>query len=162
MAMLAVFAKLFHTPVFSGLDSIEVAHAQIGHLVGGGAALAFAVALFASGASSSSVGTYAGQVVMSGFIRVRVPLVARRALTMVPAIAILAVGMNPTAALVLSQVVLSFGIPFALVPLVMLTSNTTVMGAQVNRRLTTIAACVIVVLITLMNFFLIYQQLFAR
>jgi manganese transport protein len=159
MAMLAVFAKLFHTPALSGLDSIGLAHAQLGHLVGGGAALAFAVALFASGASSSSVGTYAGQVVMQGFIKVKIPLMARRAVTMLPAIAILAVGMNPTAALVLSQVVLSFGIPFALVPLVMLTSNREVMGVHVNRRLTTAAAFAIASLITLLNAFLIYQQL---
>jgi manganese transport protein len=160
MAMLAVFAKLFHTPAFSGLDSIGVAHAQLGNLVGGGAALAFAVALFASGASSSSVGTYAGQVVMQGFIKVRIPLVARRAVTMLPAIAVLAAGMNPTAALVLSQVVLSFGIPFALVPLVMLTGNSNVMGVHVNRRLTTLMASAIAALITLLNMFLIYQQLF--
>ncbi len=159
MAMLAVFAKLFHTPALSGLDSIGVAHAQLGHLVGGGAALAFAVALFASGASSSSVGTYAGQVVMQGFIRVKIPLLARRAVTMLPAIAVLAAGMNPTDALVLSQVVLSFGIPFALVPLVMLTSNRGVMGVHVNRRLTTLAAIAIAALITLLNVFLIYQQL---
>ncbi|HXP98860.1 MAG TPA: Nramp family divalent metal transporter [Solirubrobacteraceae bacterium] len=159
MVMLAVFAKLFHTPALSGLDSIGVAHAQLGHLVGGGAALAFAVALFASGASSSSVGTYAGQVVMQGFIRVKIPLLARRAVTMLPAIAVLAAGMNPTDALVLSQVVLSFGIPFALVPLVMLTSNRSVMGVHVNRRLTTLAAIVIAALITLLNVFLIYQQL---
>ncbi len=159
MAMLAVAAKLFHTPALADLSSIEGAHAQFGHLVGGGAALAFAVALFASGASSSSVGTYAGQVVMSGFIKVRIPLVARRAVTMLPAIAILAIGMNPTAALVLSQVVLSFGIPFALVPLVMLTSRREVMGAHVNRRLTTVAAFAIAALITLLNIFLIYQQL---
>jgi manganese transport protein len=159
MAMLAVFAKLFHTPALSGLDSLSVAHAQLGHLVGGGAALAFAAALFASGASSSSVGTYAGQVVMQGFIKVKIPLLARRAVTMLPAIAILAVGMNPTAALVLSQVVLSFGIPFALVPLVMLTSNRDVMGVHVNRRLTTVAAFAIAATITLLNAFLIYKQL---
>jgi manganese transport protein len=159
MAMLAVAAKLFHTPALSGLSSIGEAHAQFGHLVGGGAALAFAVALFASGASSSSVGTYAGQVVMSGFIRVKIPLVARRAVTMLPAIAVLAAGMNPTSALVLSQVVLSFGIPFALVPLVMLTSRGDVMGVHVNRRLTTVAAFAIAGLINLLNFFLIYQQL---
>jgi manganese transport protein len=160
MAMLAVAAKLFHTPALAGLSSIGGVHAQLGHLVGGGAALAFAVALFASGASSSSVGTYAGQVVMSGFIKAKVPLVARRAVTMLPAIAVLAAGMSPTSALVLSQVVLSFGIPFALVPLVMLTSRGDVMGVHVNRRLTTLAAFAIAVLITLLNVFLIYQQLF--
>jgi manganese transport protein len=159
MAMLAVAAKLFHTPSLAGLESIGEAHAQLGQLVGGGAALAFAVALLASGASSSSVGTYAGQVVMSGFINVRIPLMVRRAVTMLPAIAILAAGMNPTSALVLSQVVLSFGIPFALVPLVMLTSRVDVMGVHVNRRLTTVLAFAIAALVTLLNVFLIYQQL---
>ncbi len=74
MAMLAVAAKLFHTPALSGLSTIPQAHAEFGHLVGGGAAIAFAVALLASGASSSSVGTYAGQVVMAGFINFRIPL----------------------------------------------------------------------------------------
>ena len=103
-------------------------------LVGGTAAVAFAVALLASGASSSSVGTYAGQVVMAGFVNLRIPLMVRRGLTMIPALIIIAAGMNPTEALVLSQVVLSFGIPFALVPLVLLTGRRDVMGAQVNRR----------------------------
>ncbi len=159
MAMLAVAAKLFHTPALSGLSTIEEAHAQLGQLVGGGAALAFALALLASGASSSSVGTYAGQVVMAGFINVRVPLLARRAVTMIPALVVLAIGMNPTDALVLSQVVLSFGIPLALIPLVILTSRRAVMGAHVNRPLTTVAAFAIAGLITALNVFLIYQQL---
>ncbi len=161
MAMLAVAAKLFHTPALSGLSTIQDAHAQFGHLVGGGAAIAFAVALLASGASSSSVGTYAGQVVMSGFINVRVPIYVRRAITMLPALAVLAIGMNPTSALVLSQVVLSFGIPLALVPLVMMTSNRNVMGVHVNGRLTTIAAWACAALITGLNAFLIYQQFFS-
>jgi manganese transport protein len=160
MAMLAVAAKLFHTPALSGLSTIQDAHAQFGHLVGGGAALAFAVALLASGASSSSVGTYAGQVVMSGFVNIRVPIYARRAITMLPALAVLAAGMNPTSALVLSQVVLSFGIPIALVPLVMLTSSRKVMGVHVNGRLTTIAAWGCAAVITGLNAFLIYQQFF--
>jgi manganese transport protein len=159
LAMLAVFAKLFHTPALAGLNSIGAAHAQIGRLVGGGAALAFAVALLASGASSSSVGTYAGQVVMAGFIRVRIPLLLRRAVTMLPAIAVLAAGMNPTDALVLSQVVLAFGIPFALVPLVALTGSREVMGVHVNRLTTTLAAATIAALITLLNVFLVGQQL---
>jgi manganese transport protein len=160
MAMLAVAAKLFHTPALSGLSTIPQAHAQFGHLVGGTAALAFAVALLASGASSSSVGTYAGQVVMAGFINVRIPIVVRRAITMLPALAILAVGMNPTTALVLSQVVLSFGIPLALVPLVMLTCRRDVMGVHVNRPLTTVMAWGCAVLISGLNVFLLYQQLF--
>jgi manganese transport protein len=160
MAMLAVAAKLFHTPGLSGLSTIPAAHAEFGRLVGGGAALAFAVALLASGASSSSVGTYAGQVVMAGFINVRVPVMARRALTMIPALVVLAVGLNPTDALVLSQVVLSFGIPLALIPLVILTCRRSVMGVHVNRPLTTVLAWGCAVLITGLNLFLLYQQLF--
>jgi manganese transport protein len=160
LAMLAVAAKLFHTPALSGLDSIQLAHHELGRLVGGGAALAFAVALLASGASSSSVGTYAGQVVMAGFIRVRIPLLVRRLVTMAPALIILALGVSPTSALVLSQVVLSFGIPFALVPLVVFTSSRTVMGVHVNRRMTSVVAYGVASLITAMNLFLIYQQLF--
>ncbi len=160
MAMLAVAAKLFHTPGLSGLSTIPAAHAEFGRLVGGGAALAFAVALLASGASSSSVGTYAGQIVMAGFINVRIPVMARRALTMIPALIVLAVGMNPTDALVLSQVVLSFGIPLALVPLVILTCRRSVMGVHVNRPLTTVLAWSCAFLITGLNLFLLYQQLF--
>jgi manganese transport protein len=160
MAMLAVAAKLFHTPALSGLSTIPQAHAEFGHLVGGTAALAFAVALLASGASSSSVGTYAGQVVMAGFINIRIHLLLRRAITMIPAIAVLAAGMNPTNALVLSQVVLSFGIPLALIPLVMLTSRRDVMGTHVNRRATTVIAWSCAIIISALNVFLLYQQFF--
>ncbi|HXO07567.1 MAG TPA: Nramp family divalent metal transporter [Solirubrobacteraceae bacterium] len=158
LAMLAAAAKLFHG---SGhhVTTIEGAHAGLGQLVGGGAALAFAVALLASGASSSSVGTFAGQVVMAGFINVRIPVFVRRAVTMLPALVILAVGVSPTGALVLSQVVLSFGIPFALVPLVVLTSRRNVMGAFANGRIVIVLACTIAAVITAMNAFLIYHQL---
>jgi manganese transport protein len=158
LAMLAVAAKLFHTPALSGLSTIQGAHHELGRLVGGGAALAFAVALLASGSSSSSVGTYAGQVVMAGFVNIRIPLLVRRAVTMAPAIAVLAIGVSPTGALVLSQVVLSFGIPFALVPLVVLTGRRDVMGVHVNRRLTSGLAYAVAALITAMNGFLIFQQ----
>jgi manganese transport protein len=161
MAMLAVAAKLFHTPALAGLSTIQQAHAEFGRLVGGTAALAFAVALLASGASSASVGTYAGQVVMAGFIKFRIPLLLRRAITMIPALVVLAIGVSPTSALVLSQVVLSFGIPLALIPLVMLTCRRDVMGVHVNRRLTTIVAWGCAGLITALNVFLIYQQVFA-
>jgi manganese transport protein len=161
MAMLAVAAKLFHTPALAGLSTIQDAHAQFGHLVGGAAALAFAVALLASGASSASVGTYAGQVVMAGFINVRIPLLLRRAITMIPAIVVLAVGVSPTNALVLSQVVLSFGIPMALIPLVMLTGRRDVMGVHVNRRVTTIVAWSCAGVISGLNVFLLYQQFFS-
>ena len=97
---------------------------------------------------------------MAGFVNLRIPLMARRGLTMIPALVIIAVGMNPTQALVLSQVVLSFGIPFALVPLVLLTCRHDVMGAQVNRRLTTILSWSCAVMIVGMNIFLICQQFF--
>ena len=158
LAMLAVFAKLFHTPALSGISTIQEAHGQITRLVGGGAALAFAVALFASGASSSSVGTFAGQVVMAGFVGIRLPMLLRRAITMLPALVILGLNVSATDALVLSQVVLSFGIPFALVPLVVLTGRRDVMGAQVNGRVLSIAAYAVAAVITVMNLFLIGQQ----
>ncbi|HTW12562.1 MAG TPA: Nramp family divalent metal transporter [Solirubrobacteraceae bacterium] len=160
MAMLAVSAKLFHTHALSGLSTIQQAHAQFGHLVGGGAALAFSVALLASGASSSSVGTYAGQVVMAGFINFQIPLALRRTITMIPALAVLAIGMNPTHVLVLSQVVLSFGIPMALIPLVILTGRRDIMGVHVNGRILSFTAWGIAIAISLMNVFLIYQQFF--
>jgi manganese transport protein len=162
LAMLAVAARAFHTPTLSRLATIGQAHAELGRLAGGLAALAFAVALLASGASSSSVGTYAGQVVMAGFIRLRVPLAARRVVTMTPALAILAARVNPTSALVLSQVVLSFGIPFALVPLVMLTSRRDLMGRHANRRRTAIAGWACAAVITALNLLLLGQQFFGR
>jgi manganese transport protein len=158
LAMLALAAKLFHTPALAGLNTIQGAHHEFGRLVGGGAALAFAVALLASGASSSSVGTYAGQVVMAGFVKVRIPVLVRRAVTMAPALIVLAIGVSPTSALVLSQVVLSFGIPFALVPLVVFTSRRDVMGVHVNRPLTSVVASGLAGLIMAMNLFLIIQQ----
>jgi manganese transport protein len=159
MAMLAVAAKLLHGTGHSSVSTITQAHGEFAQLAGGGAALAFAVALFASGASSSSVGTYAGQVVMRGFVGLNIPIVARRFVTMLPALVVLAVGLSPTAVLVLSQVVLSFGIPFALVPLVLLTSRRDVMGVHVNRRLTTVLAVSVAALIVALNVFLIAQQL---
>ena len=128
LTMLVVAASLFHESGFTDIDRIEGAHAGFERLIGGGAALAFAVALLASGLSSSSVGTYAGQVVMQGFIDRRIPLFARRAVTMAPALVVLAIGVDATDALVISQVVLSFGIPFALVPMILLTRRADVMG----------------------------------
>jgi manganese transport protein len=160
MAMLAVAAKLFHSSGHSGVSTITQAHSSLAQMVGGGAALAFSVALLASGASSSSVGTYAGQVVMRGFVGLNIPLHLRRLITMAPAIAVLAIGLGPTQVLVFSQVVLSFGIPFALIPLVLLTSRADVMGTHVNRRATTLAAGSLAALIVVLNVFLIYQQLF--
>jgi len=155
--MLVIAASLFHDAGLTDLDSIEDAHAQFEALVGPGAALAFALALLASGFASSSVGTYAGQVVMQGFIARRIPMVLRRAVTMAPALIVLAIGLDPSRSLVISQVVLSFGIPFALVPLVLLTRRHDVMGTLVNRRSTTLAAAVVAVLIIALNAFLLIE-----
>jgi manganese transport protein len=155
LAMLFVAAALSRHTGNLAAGSLEVAHADLGRMVGGAAALAFAVALLASGLSSSSVGTYAGQVVMQGFIGRSVPLFVRRALTMLPALIVLGAGLPPTTCLVISQVVLSFGIPFALVPLVALTRRTDIMGPLVNRALTTAAAALTAGVIVGLNVYLL-------
>ncbi|MCW3048779.1 MAG: divalent metal cation transporter [Solirubrobacterales bacterium] len=157
MSMLVIAASLFHTSGLSGLNTIEQAHASFRSLAGSGAALAFALALLASGLASSSVGTYAGQVVMQGFIARTIPLALRRVVTMTPALIVLAIGLDPSRSLIISQVVLSFGIPFALVPLVLLTRRRDVMGALVNRGVTTVGASVVAALIIALNGFLIFR-----
>jgi manganese transport protein len=157
LTMLVVAAQLFHDSGHSSIDSIEGAHAGLNTLLGGGAALAFAVALLASGLSSSSVGTFAGQVVMQGFINFRIPLFLRRAITMTPALIVLASGVNTTDTLVLSQVVLSFGIPFALVPMILLTRRADLMGALVNRKHTTVIASIVAAMIIGLNIFLLWE-----
>jgi manganese transport protein len=157
MLMLIVAASLFHGTSLGDVDTIEGAYHGFDQLVGGGAALAFAGALLASGLASSSVGTYAGQVIMQGFIARTIPLLLRRLVTMAPALIVLAIGVNPTRALVISQVVLSFGIPFALVPLIWLTRRRDVMGELVNHRATTLVAAVVAVAIIALNVFLLYQ-----
>ena len=156
MAMLVVAAAMASQAGGVRLGSLTAAHAGLARLVGGGAALAFAAALLASGLSSSSVGTYAGQVVMQGFIDRRIPLFLRRGLTMLPALLVLELGLPTTGSLVISQVVLSFGIPFALVPLVILTRRRDVMGPLVNRRLTTVSAGLVTAMIVVLNVYLLY------
>ena len=156
LSMLFVAAALFHRSGPPHGDAIVAAHGALGRVVGGGAALAFAVALLASGLSSSSVGTYAGQVVMQGFIGRRIPVLLRRGITMLPALAVLGAGLPATQSLVVSQVVLSFGIPFALVPLVVLTARPAIMGSLVNRRGTTVATSCVAALIVGLNGYLIY------
>lgn len=140
-----------------GIDTIEGAHAGLGESLGTGAALLFALGLLASGFASSSVGTLSGQVIMDGFIRRRIPVTTRRLITLLPALAVLAVGVDPTAALVGSQVVLSFGIPFALVPLVWFTARKDVMGSLVNRPVTTVAGIVVAAAIITLNVVLLWQ-----
>ena len=156
VSMLVLAASLFSQTGSDG-DPIQAAYTGLGRVVGGSAALAFGVALLASGLSSSSVGTYAGQVVMQGFLRRRIRLFVRRAVTMLPALIVLALGLPATDSLVISQVVLSFGIPFALVPLVMLTRRRDVMGAFTNRPATTRALVAITTVVIVLNSYLIYQ-----
>jgi manganese transport protein len=157
MAMLVVAASLFFGSGLRNVNSLEGAHAGFSQLAGGGAALAFALALLASGLASSSVGTLAGQVVMQGFIDRAIPLVLRRLVTMLPALIVILLGFDPTRALVISQVALSFGIPFALVPLILLTRRADVMGALVNRRITTVVASLVAAVIIALNGFLLVQ-----
>jgi manganese transport protein len=161
LAMLVVAASVFHRSAPAQADSIEATHAGLGQLAGGAAALAFAVALLASGLSSASVGTYAGQVVMQGFVRRRIPLFVRRAVTMLPALGVLALGLPLTDTLVFSQVVLSFGIPFALVPLILLSRRRDLMGpfastSAMTALLSTVAAAIIG-----LNVHLLYQTFLA-
>ncbi len=155
VTMLCVAAALFAGVGFTGTVTLELVHSRMAEVVGGGAALAFGAALIASGISASSVGTYSGQVVMSGFMNWRLPIVFRRVVTMVPSLLVLAFATNTTNALVLSQIVLSFGIPFALVPLVLFTSSRKVMGEHVDRRATVVAMVLVAAVITGLNLFLL-------
>ncbi len=160
LSMMIVAAALFHEGGLSGIDSIDGAYEGLKSLVSVNAATVFGIALLASGFASSSVGTMAGQVVMQGFIQRRIPIFLRRAITLAPALVVLGIGVDPTNALVGSQVVLSFGIPFALVPLLMLTSSRKVMGALVNPRWLTGIAGVLAALIIALNVFLLQQVFF--
>ena len=139
----------------AGTDSIQGANAAIGRALGPAVATLFAVGLLASGLASTSVGCYAGAAVMSGLLKVRIPMLARRAVTLIPALIILGVGVNPTQALILSQVLLSLAIPFALIPLVLLTSERALMGRYVNSRRVKILAWIVVGLIVVLNVSLI-------
>ncbi len=155
LSMMIVAAALFNTSGLTGIDSIEGAFEGLQTLVSGNAATIFGVALLASGFASSSVGTMAGQVVMQGFIRRTIPLFLRRAITLAPALVVLAVGFNPTDALVFSQVVLSFGIPFALVPLLLIARRKDIMGSLANPGWLTAVAGTLAGLIIALNVFLI-------
>lgn len=139
----------------AGTDSIEGAHAAIARTLGPGVAVLFAIGLLASGLASTSVGCYAGAAIMAGLLKIKVPMVVRRFVTLVPALVILGLDVDPTWALVISQVLLSFGIPFALIPLVVLTSRTEVMGAMANRWPLQVLAWVVVSLIAALNLGLI-------
>jgi manganese transport protein len=157
LAMMIVAAALFHGGGLTGIETIEGAYHGLAKLDSQRAATIFGIALLASGFASSSVGTMAGQVVMQGFIHRQIPIFLRRAITLAPALLILAIGVNPTDALIGSQVVLSFGIPFALVPLVMISAKREVMGDLVNPRWLSAVAWAIAAMIIALNVFLLYQ-----
>ena len=157
MSMLVVAATVFFGSGLVNIESLEGAHRTLEPILGGASSVLFALALTASGLSSATVGTMSGQVVMQGFIKRRIPILVRRLVTMIPAFVVIGLGLDPSRTLVISQVVLSFGIPFALVPLVVFTSKREIMGVLVNRRLTVAAAVVVAALITGLNVFLLVQ-----
>jgi manganese transport protein len=157
VAMLVVAATVFYNKGLTHVASLTVAHKTLEPILGGAASVLFALALTASGLSSSTVGTLSGQVVMQGFIRRQIPLFVRRFVTMLPAFAVIGAGWGVSRTLVLSQVVLSFGIPFALIPLVMFTSRRDVMGALTNAKATIVAGVLVAALITSLNVFLLIQ-----
>ena len=160
MAMLVMAASTFFEKGLTNVGSIESAHKTLAPLLGSASASIFAIALIGSGLSSSAIGTLAGQVVMQGFIRKQIPIWVRRLVTMAPAFIAIGIGVNPSRTLVISQVVLSFGIPFALVPLVLFTSRRTLMGVLVNQRITVVVAWIVAGLIISLNVFLLYQTFF--
>lgn len=156
-AMLIMAAATFHRHGLSQVGTIQEAHRTLQPLLGSAAGWAFAVSLLASGVSSASVGTMAGQVIMQGFLRRRIPVWVRRLVTMVPSLVVISIGLEPTRTLVISQVVLSFGLPFAIIPLVVFTARRDVMGVLVNRRITTIAAALASALVVGLNIYLLYR-----
>ena len=161
LAMLTLAAAVFGSRGMTGAGTdLTQVFGSLDQFVGGHSGLIFGIALLASGVSSSSVGTLSGQVVMQGFIRRRIPIFLRRAITMVPALVLIASHFDPSRALVLSQVLLSFGIPFAMIPLVVFTRNKQLMGNLVNSRLTNYAAYAVAGMIIGLNIFLLYQTFF--
>ncbi len=159
-AMLIMVASTFFRAGLSDVGTIEEAHKTLAPLLGQASSWVFAVSLLASGLSSSTVGTMAGQVIMQGFLHRHIPIWIRRGVTMLPSLVVIVIGLEPTRTLVVSQVVLSFGIPFALVPLVLFTRRKDLMGVLVNHRVTTIIASIVAGLIISLNIFLLYQTFF--
>ncbi|WP_247741080.1 Nramp family divalent metal transporter [Cohnella sp. LGH] len=155
-SMLIVAAALFHKNGLNVQD-LDVAYQQFGEITGTVSALLFGIGLLSSGLASSAVGTMSGDIIMQGFIRRRISLYLRRAITVIPPILFIAIGVNPTAALVISQIILSFGIPFALIPLIVFTSCKRIMGDLANRRFTNILAVGIAMIIISLNVFLLVQ-----
>lgn len=158
-AMLIMAAATFFEKGLTTVGTIEEAHRTLTPLLGTASSWVFAISLLASGLSSSTVGTMSGQVIMQGFLHRQIPIWIRRLVTMLPALVVIGIGLEPTRTLVVSQVVLSFGLPFALVPLVLFTARADLMGVLVNRRSTTVIACLVTFLIIALNIFLLYDIL---
>jgi manganese transport protein len=156
-AMLMMAAATFHRAGLHQVGTIEEAHRTLQPLLGKAAGWIFAISLLASGLSSSSVGTMSGQIVMQGFIHRQIPAWIRRLVTMAPSLIVLSIGLDPTRTLVISQVILSFGLPFAVIPLILFTRKQDVMGVLVNTRPTTIVTSAVATLIVALNIFLLVQ-----
>jgi manganese transport protein len=156
-AMLMMAASTFHTSGLTSVGTIQEAHQTLQPLLGRASGVFFALALLASGLSSSSVGTMAGQVIMQGFLNWHIPVWIRRIATMLPALIVIMIGLDPTRTLVISQVVLSFGLPFAIIPLIIFTSQKKIMNVLVNRKFTTLVTSLVAALIVLLNIYLLVQ-----
>lgn len=159
-AMLMMAAATFHQTGLSHIATIEEAHLTLQPLLGAAAGWIFAISLLAAGLSSTTVGTMAGQIIMQGFLERHIPVWVRRLVTILPSLVVIFLGLDPTRTLVLSQVVLSFGLPFAVIPLIIFTQQQQLMGDLVNRRVTTIVTWCVATLIILLNIYLLYQTLF--
>ena len=157
MAMLIMAAATFFRHGMHDVGTLEQAHRTLQPLLGGASSWIFGISLLASGLSSSAVGTMAGQIMMQGFIRRRIPVWIRRLITIVPSMAVILIGLDPTRTLVLSQVVLSFALPFAIIPLIMFTRRKDLMGDLVNHRVTTALGSLVAGLILVLNVYLVYQ-----
>ena len=161
-AMLMMAAATFHAHGFQAVGTIEQAYITLEPLLGSAASWVFAVSLLASGLSSASVGTMAGQIIMQGFLHRQISVWIRRLVTMVPALVVIIIGLEPTRTLVISQVVLSFGLPFAVIPLILFTRRKDIMGVLVNSRFTTALMTAFAALIVVLNLYLLYQTILAR
>jgi manganese transport protein len=159
-AMLIMAAATFYRQGLTSVGTLEEAYRTLEPLLGRAAGWVFAISLLASGLSSSAVGTMAGQVIMQGFLQRHILIWIRRLTTIIPSLIVIVIGFDPTRTLVISQVVLSFGLPFAVIPLVYFTSRSNLMGPLVNRQATTVAAWGIASLIVALNLYLIYRLLF--
>ena len=157
MAMLIMAASTFFKHGLTEVGTLETAHRTLEPLLGRASSWIFAVSLLASGLSSSAVGTMAGQVMMQGFLQRQIPVWIRRLVTIIPSLVVISIGLDPTRTLVISQVVLSFGLPFAIIPLIMFTRRKTVMGVLVNHSATTALTSVVAALILALNVYLVYQ-----